>query len=78
MAFDVDLQQEVLQKTLQEVKLENEDGSINPCVICLEQITHAAVTAPCKHSSFDFLCVVSWLQQCTACPLCEFLLWLLP
>ncbi|KAL8700304.1 MAG: hypothetical protein Q9201_005523 [Fulgogasparrea decipioides] len=41
------------------------------CVICLDTISERAVTSPCKHESFDFLCLVSWLQECRTCPLCK-------
>lgn len=70
MADDAHVRQEVLNKTLQEVALEDEDGSASPCVICLDTITEAAVAIPCKHASFDFLCLASWLQQRRVCPLC--------
>ncbi|OAX78532.1 hypothetical protein ACJ72_07159 [Emergomyces africanus] len=74
MAQDVDLQQEILRKTLDEVaesQSSSNDVHLNPCVICLEQITEAATAQPCKHASFDFLCLLSWLQQRPACPLCQ-------
>ena len=29
------------------------------------------MATPCRHSSFDFLCLVSWLQERSACPLCN-------
>ncbi|OJD14420.1 hypothetical protein AJ78_05221 [Emergomyces pasteurianus Ep9510] len=70
MAQDVDLQQEILRKTLDEVA-DSQSDNINPCVICLERITEAATAQPCKHASFDFLCLLSWLQQRPACPLCQ-------
>lgn len=41
------------------------------CVICLDSITEIARAQPCKHASFDFLCLVSWLQQRPTCPLCN-------
>lgn len=41
------------------------------CVICLERITERAVTVPCNHLAFDFLCVTSWLQEQSSCPLCK-------
>ncbi|PGH31150.1 hypothetical protein GX50_06077 [[Emmonsia] crescens] len=74
MAQDVDLQQEILRKTLDEVadsQSNSNDVHLNPCVICLEQITEAATALPCKHASFDFLCLLNWLQQRPACPLCQ-------
>ena len=42
---------------------------VEPCVICLEPITERAIT-PCNHH-FDFLCLVSWLQEHNSCPLCK-------
>ncbi|KAJ9392117.1 hypothetical protein DTO063F5_876 [Paecilomyces variotii] len=66
-----DLQQEILKKTLQEVAHEDENGAANPCVICLDTITEPGVTIPCKHANFDFLCLVSWLEQRPSCPLCK-------
>ncbi|KAF2738303.1 hypothetical protein EJ04DRAFT_417702, partial [Polyplosphaeria fusca] len=45
--------------------------SKDACVICLEDITERAITAPCNHCTFDFLCLVSWLQERPTCPLCK-------
>ncbi|KAH1435337.1 hypothetical protein KXX32_008854 [Aspergillus fumigatus] len=68
MSRDVDVRQEILHKTLQEVAQEdNGDELANPCVICLEAITEPAVTVPCAHANFDFLCIVSWLEQRRNC-----------
>lgn len=41
------------------------------CVICLSNISERAVATPCQHSSFDFLCLLSWLQERSVCPLCK-------
>lgn len=41
------------------------------CTICLEAIQERAVAAPCNHLSFDFLCLVQWLQEHATCPLCK-------
>ncbi|KAI9847227.1 MAG: hypothetical protein M1838_000987 [Thelocarpon superellum] len=41
------------------------------CVICLEGISEAATAQPCGHASFDFLCLISWLQENATCPLCK-------
>ncbi|KAL2014382.1 hypothetical protein VTN00DRAFT_1907 [Thermoascus crustaceus] len=71
MAGDVDLQQEILAKTLEEVAHDNEDGAATPCVICLDSVSEPSVAVPCKHASFDFLCLLSWLEQRPACPLCK-------
>ncbi|KAL4921824.1 hypothetical protein BDW62DRAFT_208012 [Aspergillus aurantiobrunneus] len=72
MTDDGDIQQRILQRTLQEVAQEQqqEDAS-EPCVICLEPITEPAVAVSCNHASFDFLCLVSWLEQRHNCPLCK-------
>lgn len=40
-------------------------------MICLERVSEQAVAQPCKHDSFDFLCLVSWLQEQPSCPLCK-------
>ncbi|WEW60131.1 RING finger protein [Emydomyces testavorans] len=71
MTCDVNLQHEVLQKTLDEVTHSTTDGVANPCVICLEQAQEVGVAIPCKHGNFDFICLVSWLQQRRTCPLCQ-------
>ena len=62
-----------MSKTLQEVQTAattNHEDS-DPCVICLETISEKAVAYPCKHESFDFLCLISWLQEKDNCPLCK-------
>lgn len=41
------------------------------CTICLEPISERAVAVPCNHLTFDFLCLVSWLQERSSCPLCN-------
>ncbi|GMF71267.1 unnamed protein product [Aspergillus oryzae] len=72
---NVDLQQEIMQKTLEEVAQEEADGSVaNPCVICLELISEPAVALPCRHANYDFLCLLSWLENRRICPLCMILL----
>jgi hypothetical protein len=45
--------------------------SDDTCVICLSDVTERAITAPCNHYSFDFVCLVSWLQERSTCPLCK-------
>ena len=39
------------------------------CVICLDSVSERAVASPCRHH-FDFLCLLTWLQQRATCPLC--------
>lgn len=50
-----------------------EDGYVSHdvCTICLERISERAITIPCNHCSFDFICLVSWLQEQPKCPLCK-------
>lgn len=62
------LQQRVLQTTVDGVKSELGD---DPCVICLDRISEKALAFPCKHESFDFICLISWLQEKSTCPLCK-------
>ncbi|KAH7378798.1 hypothetical protein BKA66DRAFT_466652 [Pyrenochaeta sp. MPI-SDFR-AT-0127] len=47
------------------------DESEDTCVICLSSVTDRAVTVPCNHCTFDFVCLVSWLQERSSCPLCK-------
>lgn len=68
MADNGDLQQEILQKTLREVADEESQG--DPCVICLETVTEPSIAVPCRHTNFDYLCLISWLEQQPNCPLC--------
>ncbi|KAJ6133205.1 hypothetical protein N7471_008420 [Penicillium samsonianum] len=67
---DVELRQEILQRTLKEVA-DEENEAANPCVICLDTITEPCVAQPCHHANFDFLCLVSWIEQQPKCPLCK-------
>ncbi|KAF5521590.1 putative RING finger protein [Colletotrichum aenigma] len=71
-----DLQSAVLQTTLQEISsrpTEPERGASadDCCVICLDQITEGCEAQPCHHRNFDYLCLVTWLEQQAACPLCK-------
>lgn len=63
-----DVGQNVPQTTLEEAEA---TGHSNPCVICLDFISERAVASPCRHHSFDFLCLMSWLQESPTCPLCK-------
>ncbi len=68
-----EIRKNVLKSTLEEVKAITEDAEdpIDPCVICLDSISERAVAIPCRHHTFDFLCLVSWLQERSTCPLCK-------
>jgi hypothetical protein len=48
-----------------------QDDSEDTCVICLSSVTERAITVPCNHYTFDFVCLVSWLQERSTCPLCK-------
>jgi hypothetical protein len=69
-AADLDIKSKILQATLDEIPHSHE-AEENPCVICLSPISEPAIAQPCKHASFDFLCLVSWLQESSNCPLCK-------
>lgn len=68
----INSRQKGLEGTLEEFKVTTDglDGHVDPCVICLDAISERAFASPCHHHSFDFLCLVSWLQERPACPLC--------
>lgn len=40
-------------------------------MICLERVSEQAIAQPCKHDTFDFLCLISWLEEQPSCPLCK-------
>ncbi|KAF5022584.1 hypothetical protein F66182_5370 [Fusarium sp. NRRL 66182] len=65
-----DLQRQVLQNTLHEITTRQEDAT-DCCVICLESITEVCEAIPCEHRNFDYLCLLSWLEQSPKCPLCK-------
>jgi hypothetical protein len=76
-----DIQARVLKTTLAEVETlrqeaadsEGPDAENPPdcCVICLDAISDPCAALPCTHAHFDFLCLVSWLEQHPNCPLCK-------
>ncbi|KAF3806124.1 hypothetical protein GCG54_00004450 [Colletotrichum gloeosporioides] len=71
-----DLQSAVLQTTLQEISSRPTEpercaSADDCCVICLDQITEGCEAQPCHHRNFDYLCLVTWLEQQAACPLCK-------
>jgi hypothetical protein len=62
-----------LKATLDEVSSRH-NGQLeddNCCVICLDRISELAIAHPCKHESFDYLCLISWLEERPICPLCK-------
>ncbi|KAK3990878.1 E3 ubiquitin-protein ligase [Cladorrhinum sp. PSN332] len=70
-----DIQVQVLQTTLAEIESSRQNNKdtqeINCCVICLDAITEPCTSLPCSHTNFDFICLISWLQQRASCPLCK-------
>ncbi len=70
---NLDSTSKVLQTTLTEISSRKKDNEAeeNCCVICLERISEQAVAQPCSHDNFDFLCLLSWLQEQPRCPLCK-------
>lgn len=70
---DLDSRAQILQTTLLEIssRPDHEEEEEDCCVICLDHISEPAVAIPCKHGSFDFLCLISWLQERSSCPLCK-------
>ncbi|OBT49190.1 hypothetical protein VE00_00087 [Pseudogymnoascus sp. WSF 3629] len=62
---------QVLQTTLAEIAARAGADAEECCVICLDLLTEKAQAAPCSHASFDFICLASWLQQRSSCPLCN-------
>ena len=68
----LDAKSKILQTTLAEISSrEGADTEETCCVICLEHVSDKAVAQPCKHASFDFICLISWLQERACCPLCK-------
>lgn len=62
----------VTQQRMETTADSSKDEHADVCVICLCHISERA-TASCSHSAFDFLCLVSWLQERSTCPLCSLL-----
>ncbi|KAF8424087.1 hypothetical protein EV426DRAFT_600523 [Tirmania nivea] len=50
-------------------KRELEDENPN-CVICLDLISEKCVATPCRHS-YDYVCILNWLDLRQSCPLCN-------
>ena len=66
----LDARSKILQTTLAEIH-GSSDIEENCCVICLDRVSEQAIAQPCKHDSFDFLCLISWLEERPTCPLCK-------
>ncbi|OBT87399.1 hypothetical protein VE02_04161 [Pseudogymnoascus sp. 03VT05] len=68
---DTATKSQVLQTTLTEISARAGADADECCVICLDHLTEPAQASPCRHASFDFICLASWLQQRSSCPLCN-------
>lgn len=53
------------------VSEEHQSSNAESCVICLQPVTERAITVPCNHYTFDFICLASWLNERSTCPLCN-------
>jgi len=62
---------QILQHTLQQISSTPAGSDSRCCVICLGDLTEPCKAHPCQHSDFDFLCLATWLENRTACPLCK-------
>jgi hypothetical protein len=60
-----------LKRKASDAGLDQSPKNTEPCVICLSPIKERAVAVPCNHCTFDFICLVSWLQESSTCPLCK-------
>lgn len=67
----VEAKAKVLRATLAEISSRLTLDEAECCVICLDRIHERAVATPCQHSTFDFLCLSTWLEERPACPLCK-------
>ncbi|KAI9797240.1 MAG: hypothetical protein M1835_001596 [Candelina submexicana] len=61
----------IIQKDAWHNERQGSSTEDDACVICLEKISERAIAVPCGHQSFDFLCLISWLQERSSCPLCK-------
>lgn len=74
MAQDVEGSRDVLCRMIADVRRsdQGEEDECKPCVICLDKIEEICIAIPCKHSNFDLQCLLIWLGQRPACPLCKY------
>ncbi|KAK3946364.1 hypothetical protein QBC46DRAFT_369592 [Diplogelasinospora grovesii] len=66
-----DLRSQVLQNTLQQISSLSSEGATECCVICLGDIVEQCEAQPCRHRNFDYLCLITWLEEHPTCPLCK-------
>ncbi|KAH6686853.1 hypothetical protein F5X68DRAFT_208096 [Plectosphaerella plurivora] len=68
-----DLRPAILRATLDQVSASTStsEGEKDCCVICLGDIAEPCESQPCQHAHFDYLCLLTWLDQRKTCPLCK-------
>lgn len=71
----LNIAQKAVEGPLKETRVKTDGAEvkgskIDLCVICLDTISESAIASPCDHI-FDFLCLISWLQERSVCPLCN-------
>lgn len=65
-----ELRSQVLQNTLEQISSATE-GAPDCCIICLGDLSERCEARPCRHDSFDYHCLITWLQERENCPLCK-------
>ncbi|KAF8475821.1 hypothetical protein BDZ91DRAFT_710379 [Kalaharituber pfeilii] len=53
--------------------LDDEPEEPEKCVICLDPISEKCTASSCRHS-FDYICILNWLELRQSCPLCNALI----
>ncbi|KAJ5114899.1 hypothetical protein NUU61_000658 [Penicillium alfredii] len=66
-----DLRTKVLQNTLEQISSLAVGGDTECCVICLGALVEQCEVQPCQHNNFDYICLVTWVQEHPTCPLCK-------
>ena len=62
---------QILQNTLQQISSMATGANLKCCVICLDDVVEQCEALPCRHNDFDYLCLITWLENCPTCPLCK-------
>lgn len=65
------LRSQVLQNTLQQISSLSAEETTECCVICLGEVVEQCEARPCQHNKFDYICLVTWVQEHPTCPLCK-------
>ncbi|KAK3295365.1 uncharacterized protein B0H64DRAFT_144967 [Chaetomium fimeti] len=62
---------QILQDTLQQISSTSAETPMKCCVICLGDLEEQCEALPCRHNDFDYLCLITWLENRATCPLCK-------